>query len=263
MGKAADLAGTRYGSLTAIERNGTNASGKAQWLCLCDCGAQVSALAQNLKAGNTRSCGTHGQGAGPAANQQPERYRIVAIDGPKLGMQPSAYGFCEVFDAESKELLFRNEPLSRLETAGEPSPNGARGMTWLQQQTLIEPKRNMTWRQWLIAARVTVDHRTVSDAAAVEAAWESSAGRALRDKQSGEQPSFLPTIQQIPDVTPAQKYAVDVFLSDDTDGAEHMRRYPLSDEAQRELMLKAARKGGQAALDVAIATAKRELQSGQ
>lgn len=168
----------------------------------------------------------------------------MAIDGPKLGMQASAYGFVEVFDAQTRELLFRNDPLSRLETTGEPSPNAARGMTWLQQQGLIEPKRNQTWRQWLIAARVTVDFRQVSDAQAVENAWEMSAGRPLRDKQSGEQPSFLPTIPPIPDVTPAQQFAIDAFLSDDTDGADHMERHPMSEEAKRDILLKQTRQRG-------------------
>lgn len=242
--KAADLTGNKYGMLTAIERAGADNLGKAQWRCSCECGASVIVLAQHLKAGNTRSCGAHGQQSGPAANQAPERYRILAVDGPKLGMQASAYGFVEVFDAESKELLFRNEPLSRLATTGEPSPNAARGMTWLQQQGLIEPKRNQTWRQWLISTRVTVDFRTVSDAAAVENAWELTAGRPLRDKQSGEQPSFLPAIPHIPDATPAQQYAIDAFLADDSDGSDHMERYPMSEEAQRDILLKQAQRNG-------------------
>lgn len=242
MAKPADLTGVRYGMLVTVERHGTSNSGKAQWRCKCDCGSEVIALAQNLKSGATRSCGAHGQQSGPSSATLPERYRVLAVDGPKLGIQPSAYGFCEVFDADTRDLLFRNDPLSRLEGAGEPSPNAARGMVWLQQQGLIEPKRNQTWRQWLIAARVTVELRQCTHTDAVIAAWELSAGRALREGQSTKQPTFLPTVPQIPDATPAQQFAVDAFLADESDGAAHMERYPLDPQAAADMALQHARR---------------------
>jgi hypothetical protein len=212
--KAADLTGIKYGMLTALKRDGADARGKAQWLCACECGAHLTVLAQHLKSGNTRSCGAHGMGVGPAANQLPERYRIIAVDGPKLGMQPSSYGFCEVYDTESRELLFRNEPVSRLETPGEPSPNGARGMTWLQQQGLIDPKRNMTWRQWLIAARVTVEIRQSPARDAVDTAWEQAAGRPLREQSAPYQPTYGEPKLKIGDISPAAKFQLAAYLAE-------------------------------------------------
>lgn len=45
------LTGQRFGRLVALERNGS------KWSCRCDCGATKVALAANLSAGRTRSCG--------------------------------------------------------------------------------------------------------------------------------------------------------------------------------------------------------------
>lgn len=71
-----DLSGLRFGRLVAISVSGKN---PIKWLCRCDCGESVAALASNLSRGNTRSCGclrrektverftTHG-GAGTAAH---------------------------------------------------------------------------------------------------------------------------------------------------------------------------------------------------
>jgi hypothetical protein len=47
-------AGERYGRLTVLEDSRPRKRGV--W-CLCDCGATVKVLAENLRTGNTRSCG--------------------------------------------------------------------------------------------------------------------------------------------------------------------------------------------------------------
>ena len=52
------LEGKRFGKLFVIKRNGTNDRyGKPLWLCKCDCGNEVLVLGNNLKNGNTKSCG--------------------------------------------------------------------------------------------------------------------------------------------------------------------------------------------------------------
>ena len=57
MGKLIDLTGQRFGKLVVISR-GENAYGnRSQWLCRCDCGKETVVAAQNLRAGNTKSCG--------------------------------------------------------------------------------------------------------------------------------------------------------------------------------------------------------------
>ena len=53
---AADLAGRRFGRLTAIER--VNEKGeRPKWLCRCDCGAEMVASSCDLLRGSVKSCG--------------------------------------------------------------------------------------------------------------------------------------------------------------------------------------------------------------
>lgn len=55
--KTHDLSGKRFGKLTVIKREGTSKSGKATWLCKCDCGNEVVAIGRYLENGTTKSCG--------------------------------------------------------------------------------------------------------------------------------------------------------------------------------------------------------------
>lgn len=56
MGAFIDLTGRRFGRLVAIKRVGS-ISGKAAWLCRCDCGGKATVPSSSLTSGNTRSCG--------------------------------------------------------------------------------------------------------------------------------------------------------------------------------------------------------------
>lgn len=51
------LSNIRFGRLTCLNFAGRNDSGNAIWRVRCDCGVEFDALASNLKAGKTRSCG--------------------------------------------------------------------------------------------------------------------------------------------------------------------------------------------------------------
>ena len=57
MSKFIDLTGQRFGRLTVIERAKSGSSGRARWLCKCDCGNQIVTDALDLRRGTTRSCG--------------------------------------------------------------------------------------------------------------------------------------------------------------------------------------------------------------
>lgn len=59
MAKLKDLTGQRFGSLTVIARGENTKSGKATWVCVCDCGKQKekSVTAYDLTSGKVRSCG--------------------------------------------------------------------------------------------------------------------------------------------------------------------------------------------------------------
>lgn len=52
-----DLAGQKFGRLTAIQRDGKNSRGCAYWSCICDCGKQSRVLGMYLANGHTVSCG--------------------------------------------------------------------------------------------------------------------------------------------------------------------------------------------------------------
>lgn len=58
MGKPiAQLAGQKFGRLTAKTITGTSKHGRALWLCSCDCGESTLVNARALVTGNTKSCG--------------------------------------------------------------------------------------------------------------------------------------------------------------------------------------------------------------
>ena len=50
------LTGIRFGRLVVGFRDGSQ-NGKSVWMCLCDCGNEMRAVAGNLKSGMTASCG--------------------------------------------------------------------------------------------------------------------------------------------------------------------------------------------------------------
>jgi hypothetical protein len=51
-----DCIGQRFGWLVVLERAGSK-SGRAMWLCLCDCGNKVVVSRNDLARGHTKSCG--------------------------------------------------------------------------------------------------------------------------------------------------------------------------------------------------------------
>lgn len=51
-----DLTGCKFGLLTVVER-APNDGRRTMWKCQCDCGNIVVVRAENLKSGNTKSCG--------------------------------------------------------------------------------------------------------------------------------------------------------------------------------------------------------------
>lgn len=54
--KFIDLSGERYGRLVVVDR-ALNDGKRTMWNCVCDCGNRVTVRAENLRSGNTKSCG--------------------------------------------------------------------------------------------------------------------------------------------------------------------------------------------------------------
>ena len=52
-----DIAGMRFGRLTAVRRLDIKSTTSYKWLCQCDCGRTTQVSVANLTSGGTRSCG--------------------------------------------------------------------------------------------------------------------------------------------------------------------------------------------------------------
>lgn len=57
MTKPIDLIGRRFGRLVVLARASNSATGKARFLCRCDCGEETTTFSGNLREGKTISCG--------------------------------------------------------------------------------------------------------------------------------------------------------------------------------------------------------------
>lgn len=82
--KALNLAGQKFGDLTAVRRAGTRKKGVGNivglWLCRCSCGQEIVAQTRMLRRGKKKACGINGhhsrarKGKG-LASQHPAEYR--------------------------------------------------------------------------------------------------------------------------------------------------------------------------------------------
>lgn len=59
MGRFVNRVGQIFGRLTVTSRAGTDNNKKVVWLCLCQCGKEVSVPSGSLVTGNTTSCGCY------------------------------------------------------------------------------------------------------------------------------------------------------------------------------------------------------------
>lgn len=51
------LVGQRFGKLVVVDSDSKSKDGRRRWKCLCDCGGTTTCLTNNLKRGNSTSCG--------------------------------------------------------------------------------------------------------------------------------------------------------------------------------------------------------------
>ena len=52
-----DLTGQRFGKLLVLERAKNNSNKRVKWVCQCDCGTIKEVLGENLRSGESMSCG--------------------------------------------------------------------------------------------------------------------------------------------------------------------------------------------------------------
>lgn len=57
MARGKNVAGMKFGKLTAVERVGIGAYGRSMWLCKCECGNEKIVAVGDLTHGGVKSCG--------------------------------------------------------------------------------------------------------------------------------------------------------------------------------------------------------------
>ena len=79
--------GRRHGRLVVIRRACNTITGRAQWLCDCDCGTRTVVSGKNLRTGNTRSCGclrvAQGKATGKRGLSRTHRHCTGGYEGRK------------------------------------------------------------------------------------------------------------------------------------------------------------------------------------
>ena len=80
-----NIAGKKFGKLTAVAPTGVTINGKKQWHCVCECGGTRDVLSTNLTRGNVKSCGCIGRGCAEGVNLAGRRFgTLTAIRRVKI-----------------------------------------------------------------------------------------------------------------------------------------------------------------------------------
>jgi hypothetical protein len=68
LSKVVDITGQTFGQTTALRIVGQGPTGQRKWLCRCVCGTEHVAFGNNLRKGNTKSCGCFRRAFSKAVN---------------------------------------------------------------------------------------------------------------------------------------------------------------------------------------------------
>ena len=95
MSQALDLAGKKFGKLTAIQVVGRNKCGQNLWECRCECGGSAVTTASYLRNGHTQSCGCLHHYAKDLAGRKFGKLLAIRRVEKKAGVKnTSAYWLC-------------------------------------------------------------------------------------------------------------------------------------------------------------------------
>lgn len=105
MGRLIDLTGQKFGRLM-VKRLGKHGSNiKTTWFCTCDCGADdVEVRADQLKSGETKSCGCYNNENCRELGKQRKKYNTYDMTG-KYGMGYTTNGEKFYFDIEDYDKI--------------------------------------------------------------------------------------------------------------------------------------------------------------
>lgn len=181
--KALDLTNQRYGRLvvTGFDKINKNSSGKSirYWNCQCDCGNTVSVSTQNLRNGNTLSCGCykrekvshanykHGQRKTRlyniwnsmkkrCYNSNHQNYKNYGGRGIKVCNEwLGEHGFENFYNWSMNTNYANNLTIDRINVNGDYTPDNCRWATWKEQQNNRRNNRrfyyngkNLLAREW-------------------------------------------------------------------------------------------------------------------
>lgn len=148
--KLRNIAGLRFGRLTAISEAGLYQSRRVLWLCRCDCGAEIVARGDCLRSGVTKSCGclrkelptTHGLTDTPEYNSWCSMRARCLNPNDQEAHNYSARGIAvcdrwsDNFEAFYGDMGPRPSPshsLDRIDTDGNYEPGNCRWATATEQ----------------------------------------------------------------------------------------------------------------------------------
>lgn len=151
-----NLAGQRFGKLTAVEFVGVTHNGKAKWLCDCACGGSKTVVGRNLTRGHTSSCGCKLPRSGRCSESKEHLAwsEMLKRCRPTYGLDPH-YHLIRVCDRWRSFANFLADMgpapspahrLGRLNTRDHYRPGNCRWMTSQEQARLRRSNRIIEFR---------------------------------------------------------------------------------------------------------------------
>lgn len=144
-----DLAGVRFGRLVAVDR--APGPGRVHWNCVCDCGGKARVMSENLRSGNTCSCG--------CARREKTPIRSEKVRARKNELVKRRYREDVRFAIDAR---VRASVHKHLRTVGASKSARMRdvlgyGADQLQARLLDTMPHGCTWTDFL-AGRLQIDH---------------------------------------------------------------------------------------------------------